>query len=184
MRHSLLRIVLGTLLTAPLAASAADTDDTDDTPEVRIADDGTVVAHLLIDGSPELIKQTIREIQDARFHASVLDLTAQPDGECSLITRTTRGVWRPLEMRTRLCPTAGGWREKLVESADFDAYDTEWDIAADPATGRMRVQLAMKSDIAGAVPDALVRQATISGVKSTFATLLKQLLGKQEAGQR
>lgn len=180
MRHRLLPLLLGSMLTAPLAALA----DPSDTPEVRVADDGTVVAHLLIDGSPELIKQTIREIQDARFHASVLDLTAKPDGDCSLITRTTRGVWRPLEMRTRLCPTAGGWREKLIESTDFDAYDTEWDIAADPASGRMRVQLAMKSDLAGAVPDALVRQATISGVKSTFATLLKQLLGKQEAGQR
>ena len=99
------------------------------------------------------------------------------DGSCAQVFRKTRGLWSPLELSTRMCPTAKGWREYLVSSEDYDAYNVEWTI--EPTEGGSMVRLSVKSEVNLAVPRAMVRSGIIHDVNTTLEHLLGKLFRKQ-----
>ncbi|MCB9663031.1 MAG: hypothetical protein H6732_02885 [Alphaproteobacteria bacterium] len=145
-------------------------------PQVEIAADGSVVGRILLDATPAQVSGVIPSLNDPANSSSVLDVRLVPDGECTGIFRTTRGLWSPLTMRTRLCPTAKGWREYLVESEDYDAYDVEWTVSPADA-GRTEVRMVVRSEVNLAVPSAIVRGKTVVGVRESFAALVRRLFG-------
>lgn len=146
----------------------------DDKPRITVEDDGTVVARMMIDAPPSQVRQFIPEVQ-AKPGGNVLSTTRVADGRCFKIDRRTKGLWNPLEMKTRLCPTDTGWRENLVSSDDFNAYSTEWSVSEDH--GQSSVQVKVRSEVNLLVPTALVRTGTIQGLHDSFASLLRKLLG-------
>lgn len=160
-------------LFSPWVASAGE-------PQISVSSDGTIVARMLIDAPSQQVVATIPELQDASLSKSVFEMKKVPDGKCSSIFRKTRGLWSPLEMNTRICPTAKGWREYLVSSEDYDAYDVEWIVQ--PTDGGSDVMLSVRSEINLAVPTSLVQSGIISDVNLTFKHLLGKLFqGKQSA---
>jgi hypothetical protein len=149
--------------------------------QVRVAEDGSVVGRMVIDASEQEIRAAIPELQEAGHSSSVLEARIVKDGSCSSVFRKTRGLIRPLEMQTRFCPTTTGWRESLVSSADFNAYETEWVVRPQPGGGTS-VQLRVVSGVNLMVPEALVRSSTVSGVRESLASLIQRLLerGRKE----
>lgn len=173
--HALLRTAaLGALLSAPAAAGEG--------PRVNVEDDGTIIARMVLDAPADQVKKTIPSLQEAQNSSSVLEMRFTMDGNCRNVDRKTRGLWRPLELRTRFCPTRTGWREHLVESSDFDAYDTEW-VVQDQPDGRSLVELRQRADINLSVPSAMIRSGQVSGVRETFQVLMERLF-KPKAGGR
>jgi hypothetical protein len=146
----------------------------DDKPSVRVQDDGTVVGRLLIDADASHIKKAIPGLQDANASSQVVEARMVPNGSCNDIFRKTRGLWRPLEMQTRFCPTTTGWREFLVQSSDFNAYETEW-VLRPSAGGGTQVQLKVVSDVNLMVPTSAVRSSTVASVHETLKTLLDRV---------
>lgn len=145
-----------------------------DSPDVRVEDDGTVVARLMVEAPAADVKRAIAAVQREAFD-NVLELRFQPDGACQSVFRKTRGLWSPLTMKTKLCPTQQGWREKLVQSDDYTDYQTEW-VVRDNTDGATEMQLSVRTSVNLAVPGSLLRQGTISGMRRTFAEVLQQLV--------
>ena len=144
-------------------------------PQVEVADDGAVIARLKVDAGEQQVRATIPTLQATGVNSNVLSVSASPDGSCTAYSRTTRGLMRPLELRTRFCPTSTGWREWLVSSNDFTAYEAEWTIK--PSTdGGSQVQLRVKSDVNLMVPESLLRSGTIQGVRETLDALVRKLV--------
>jgi hypothetical protein len=145
-------------------------------PQISVGPDGTVVASMMVDATEATVKTTIPDVlQASKGFKNVLDVQITPDGTCRKVFRRTTGLWQPLEMYTRLCPTSQGWRERLVQSDDYDAYDVEWSVQ--PKDGRTEVRITVKSEVDLPVPSALVRQGAIGGIHETFAELLRRLVG-------
>lgn len=147
----------------------------EDKPHLEVTDDGRIVARMLLDAPERLVRDTIPSLQDATLSSSVLELRVTSEGTCRQIARKTRGLWSPLEMTTRMCPTPEGWREWLVDSEDYDAYTVEWTVT--PREGRTFVELAVRSDVNLAVPEVMMRRAKMNGVEETFLALIEKLLG-------
>lgn len=165
------------LLLALALSSAAHAGDA---PEVSVQDDGTVVGRVLVDAPSDQVRAVIPQLQsDASASTSVLSVSVHPDADCQAIFRQTRGLWSPFEMRTRLCPTSKGWRETLVQSDDYDAYEVEWTLEPQ-GTGTL-VSMKVKSEIALSVPTSLVRSGQVTGVNESFKALLQRLFAKKSA---
>jgi hypothetical protein len=141
---------------------------------VHVRDDGAVIGRLLIDAEADQIRAAIPGMQDANGSSNVLEAKVVPNGLCRNIFRKTKGLWRPLEMNTQFCPTTSGWREFLVESSDFNAYETEWVLRPQPGGGT-QVQLRVVSDVNLTLPAGMVRDSTVQSVRETLATLLERV---------
>lgn len=143
-------------------------------PTITVADDGSIVARIEIAAPESSIRAAIPELQKAGMNSNVLSVTARPEGACTALDRTTRGLWRPLELRTRFCPSSTGFSERLVASEDFTRYEADWTLR--PITsGTTSVQLRVRSDVNLMVPSSLLQTGTMDGVRETLQALLRRL---------
>lgn len=157
------------VLALTLAASPALAGE----PNIEVTDDGAIVARVLVDATEHQVRATIPELQDAELSKSVFQVDMTPDRGCHAIFRQTRGLWKPFEMRTRLCPTDTGWRESLVSSEDWDAYDVEW--VVEPRTKGTMLSLKLKSNLSFSVPGAIMRRSQVNGLEEMIAALTDKL---------
>jgi hypothetical protein len=149
------------------AALAAD-------PTITVADDGSIVARLDIAAPEASVRAAIPELQRAGVNSNVLAVTARPEGACTAFDRTTRGLWRPLQLRTRFCPSSTGYSERLVASEDFTRYEADWTLRP-ISSNATSVQLRVRSDVNLMVPTSLLQTGTMDGVRETFQALLRRL---------
>lgn len=147
------------------------------TPNVTVTKDGEVVGRILLEESAESVHEAIGVVSQDDSSPSIIDQTITTEGSCQSIFRRTKGLWNPLEMKTRLCPTASGWSEKLVQSDDFNAYHSEWRISS--VNGSTTVELRVRSDVNLNVPSGLLNQGTANGIKHAIGQLL-EVLGKNK----
>lgn len=172
-----LRAVLLTLLTWSAPALAGD-----DASEVHVGADGSIVGRMVLDLPESVVRAAIPKLNEPGWSSDVLSAELTPDGPCTGISRSTKGLWSPLKMKTRFCPTPRGWREYLVESDDYHAYEVEWTVV--PAGARTEVRLTVKSDVNLAVPKFMVQSRSVSAVEETFKALLDTILGKGRKQQK
>lgn len=165
-------IALLLLTGAPRIAAAGEK------PAYTVQSDGWIVGRMVIDAPASDVRQAIPVVaNDAEAYTNVLAVRETPDGDCRRIDRTTRGLLQPLTMRTRWCPTPKGWREYLVQSDDYTAYDVEWTVEARGAQSEVAVRV--RSDVNLMVPSSLVRSGTLQALDEGFAALVKRLLGRR-----
>jgi DNA-binding transcriptional regulator YdaS (Cro superfamily) len=165
--RSLTLLVAALLSLAPVAARAGE-------PSVEVASDGSVVARVQLPASEAEVRALIPSLQAAGVNSNVLDVVQTPEGGCTAIHRTTRGLYRPLQLRTRFCPSASGWTERLVQSADFTAYEADWTLRP-LSDGGTQVQLRVRSDINLMVPASLLQTGTMQGVRETIDALIRKI---------
>ena len=164
--------MLTTLLLALFTSSAHAGD-----PVVQVEDSGVVVGRIVVDAPRDQVLTEVPNMSASTNDPAVLSVSFTPDGPCRNYLRKTKGLWSPLQMQTRLCPTATGWREFLTQSDDFDAYTVEWNLS-DRGNGTT-VELRVHSDPNIAVPAALVRQNMVGSVRGTLLDLLQRMVSKQ-----
>lgn len=143
-------------------------------PEVRVQEDGSVVARVLVPAPEARVRAVIPELQGEGVNSNVLKVRRTTEGPCESIQRETRGLYRPLQLQTRFCPTATGWRERLVTPGDFTAYEADWTLRP-LADGQTGVELRVMSEVNLMVPRSLQTTGTINGVKETIKALLARL---------
>lgn len=151
-------------------------------PSVTVDQSGSVVVGRTLLAAPSAqVKKAIQQVSAAEMSSpSVLDVTKIRDGACEQITRKTRGVFSPLVMNTRRCPTQTGWREFLVQSDDFNAYEMNW-VVREGVAGGTQVELHVKTELSLGVPQSLVNAAGVKSVRQTLEDVLRNLLaGKSE----
>jgi hypothetical protein len=145
-------------------------------PTVEVATDGSVVGRVVVEAPESAVRAAIPELQASGVNSNVLSVVQTRDGSCTAIQRSTRGLYRPLQLSTRFCPTAQGWREWLVSSEDFTAYEAEWTLV--PTADGTTVQFRVKSGVNLMVPQSMLTSGTVSGVKETFEALLRKLTSR------
>jgi hypothetical protein len=137
-------------------------------PSVRQEGDTVVVVAVASAPAADVRRVLADPRQVRELFPDVLEeqLEAEPGG-CVRVQRRTRGLLRPFELFTRRCPTAGGFREELITSDDFEAYASEWVVALDDAgvtTVEYRVRTTLDAPIPSTTVTAAVRQAAVRAV--------------------
>lgn len=145
-------------------------------PVVTVDPNGTVVGVVVVPAGEAAVRAFLADVKtEAALSPSLREVRIEPengdaqDGACVRLRKKTRGLLRPFELVTRRCPTETGWREELVESADFASYALEWRLAA--AEGGTRVEYRVTTTLTGPFPAAAVS----AGVVDATATALVNL---------
>lgn len=150
-------------------------------PTVQVRDDGTIIAEVLLPADEASVRAVLADPrQTASLTPDVLGARAQAaQNDCVDITRQTRGVFRALEIRSRRCPTAHGWREQLVESEDFNSYELEWELS--PSNGGTRVVYRFRTEVNIAVPTSIIQSQAARSARMTLLELARRVLTGQTA---
>lgn len=149
------------LLAAALSAAVAA-----DGPAPRI-EDGWVVASMTVDAPLDVVRDAIPWAQhDPSNQSAILAVEARVEGRCHDLQRTTRGLWHPFTLHTRMCPTKHGWAEELLEKGDYDRYRSRWTLTA--VDGGTRIDLRSTYSLSTILPDALVASVSKGGVRDAL----------------
>ena len=163
----MLRALLVPLLFASSLAIAGD-DAT-----VSVDDRGHVIARIQVPATTTEVRALLADTEGrlAQLSPDTLSVKSTPDGDCEMVERRTRGIFRPFAFRAKRCPTERGWEETLVESGDFTAYEAEWELE-EQEDGTTEVVYRIQTEINAPVPSSLVR----SNLKTAAGNMLKQLV--------
>jgi hypothetical protein len=140
-------------------------------PHISVDSEGRVVARATIDATESAIRGVLADTTGryAALSSDVLSVESVQSGRCEDVTRSTRGLFRPLRFRSMRCPTNDGFTEVLIESRDFSRYSSEWALnATDEGT---EVVYVIDTDVNAPVPDVLVKRS----VKQAATELMTKL---------
>lgn len=142
-----------------------------DAPAVTVEADGTVVGVALVAASADAVRALLGDVErEASLSPMIRDvLVVGAEGRCAKVRKHTRGLLRPFELVALRCPTTTGWREALVESADFTEYATEWRVA--PADAGTRVEYRVRAGLRLAFPAAAVRAGMVDATRTSLENL-------------
>ncbi len=97
------------------------------------------------------------------------------DGACERLRLTVRGLFSPFVVDTRRCRTAKGYRETMIASDDFEAYDVIWDI--EPAGEHSMISFRAKNVLSISIPEGLQIRESKKVMAKTVKNLAKALRG-------
>ena len=154
-----------------LSALAAEPFTTNDT-------NGTVSVACVVGASPTELRALIADPQSAlSLTPEVLSVKTLSKGECLTLGVTVKGAWDPLTYTSQRCPTATGYKYKLLQSADITVYEAEWKFDPLPEGGT-KVTYNLKTEIDLLVPQALVHKGVIDSAKETIRQLMAKVARK------
>lgn len=137
----------------------------------------SVEASRHVGATPEAVRAALADPEAALGrNPDVRSVTVAPaEGECATVLVTTRGVTAPFTYRALRCPTTDGFREVLVESADFAVNETIWAVSAAP--GGARVTLRVTTEPRLTVPEWVLRRAVAASAEATVDSVARALAG-------
>lgn len=145
--------------------------------ETHITAGGEIVASLRLSAKPAAVREVLASAERSHGLApTTVSAKATADGPCERVKLKTRGLFTPFELETRRCPTARGFRETLVASADFAEYWNEWIL--EDVDGGTRVVFRTRTVPKVAVPEALI-QTEARRVIVRLLTNLKAAVGTE-----
>ncbi|MFT4623441.1 MAG: ribosome-associated toxin RatA of RatAB toxin-antitoxin module [Myxococcota bacterium] len=152
----------------PSLATAADNE-----VAVTIDDRGHVVARIQVPASSDEVRALLADTGGrlAALSTDTLSVTTTQDGNCEMVDRKTRGIFRPFAFRAKRCPTENGWQETLVQSDDFTAYESEWQVG-ESSEGTTEVVYRIQTEINAPVPNSIVR----TNLKTAAGNMLRSLV--------
>jgi len=93
---------------------------------------------------------------------------------CQSIRTTVDNPIASISYDAEVCPIAGGWRTRLVQSDDLQAFESTWKLSA-AEDGKTTVQYDVRTIPDIPVPQFVVDRATRSSVHSMLVKLRKHL---------
>jgi hypothetical protein len=143
-------------------------------PEVHVDGEGRVVAVVTVQATPERVRTILADTAGAlkELSPNTLSVEVTPDGPCERVNRQTRGIFQPLTLRSKRCPTADGWEETLMESDDFEHYEALWRVRSTESGTEVTYRIA--TVLTAPVPQLLVRQ----NLKQAAGTILQGLVAR------
>jgi len=154
------------LLTLALSAQAE--------PEVRVEPDGEVVGVTVIEATPADVRNVLASASTiGELSPDVLDVTTEAEGRCVRVDRKTKGLFRPLRLFARRCPTQRGWREELIEPGDFATYSSEWIVVPDGNGTRVEYRVETTLDLP--VPGSAVRAGLVRSTRTMLQNLIRRV---------
>jgi hypothetical protein len=119
-----------------------------------VTSDGFVLIAVERPGDGSALEQRIAVPTEAlAIHQGMKAFQAQPVGECHEIEIQIQRDGTEHSTRTRRCPTAEGWSEKLIESSLYEHYEVYWTFYREE--GLTQLQWELKARIPGVAPIVL-----------------------------
>jgi hypothetical protein len=142
-------------------------------PEVRAHADGAVTGELFVAAPADRVRALIDgPVVQGDLSPDVYSVVATPDGPCRQLVTSTRGLWSPLQVRSRWCPSADGFTETLVQSEDFSVYSNQWTVT--PANGGSQVALRVHASPNLPVPQSVITENTRRSVGALLVRLARE----------
>jgi hypothetical protein len=158
------------LLALTLSAMGAE-------PEVELDPSGTIVGRIVVPADAAEVREVVDDpVACGRLSSDIVSVQSEPaaHSRCVDVTTETKGLFRTLFMRSRRCPTADGWEDRLVQSDDFDAYETRWSLR--PVDGGTEVTVRVHTEVDLPVPSSLVQSRQKKSVGEVLENLVYQVL--------
>lgn len=143
--------------------------------EVEMDAAGVVVGRILVPADAADVREVVGDpVALGRLSPDIVSVTREPSGKCVDVVTETKGLFRTLFMRSRRCPTVDGWEDHLVQSDDFDAYETRWSLRE--VVGGTEVTLRVHTEVDLPVPTSVVQSRQKKSVGEVLENLLYQVL--------
>lgn len=144
-------------------------------PTVEVKSDGTVVFVTSVPASEASVRAVLVDTAGslASLFPEVLSVEIQKDGTCEKVHRRTQGMFRPLDLISRRCPTERGWHEELAEVGDFEAYSAEWIVT--PEASGTRIEYHARTRIDLPVPQSMVDESVKKAGLRALSNLVARL---------
>lgn len=136
---------------------------------------GLVTATTVVPDSQAAVLAALRDPeQAAALPPEVLGVSTLTRGDCVTMSVTVKGAWDPLKYTTQRCPTAKGYKYKLLKSDTLTAYEAEWSLAPD-VSGGTHVTYQVRTELNMPVPKMLVRKGMLQSAKDTIVALVRKV---------
>ncbi len=144
-------------------------------PTFEVLPDGTIEARMHFDATVDELRAVISNPKVRQdLSSDVYSVDVKPEGRCSKLQISTRGMFRPLAVLSVFCPTDSGFKESLVSSSDFTHYEQEWSFT--PRANGTDVVFRTHSVPNLPVPTAVLNNSTQSSVSDMFGKLVVRLV--------
>lgn len=146
-----------------------------DEPSAELTADGRVVGRMIVPApAPDVRAAVESPIETGALSPEVMsvDLVETDDAGCEVLQTSTRGLFRPLTYRSRRCRTEGGWRDELLESEDFSAYEAEW--VLEEVDGGTAVTVSIQTELNLPIPRGMIEKRQ----RKTVIEILDNLAAK------
>lgn len=110
-------------------------------------------------------------------HVEVIPLS----NGCVQLEVTQRGIRRDLTYTSHRCPTADGWRSRMVSSEDFERHDIRWSFQ--PNGGHTRVMIVVDVQLKTLIPRWMVDRFVGNALETTLETMTT-ILDERSQAQR
>lgn len=159
-RRSLVAVAMTAVVALAVGVTVARADDGDtERVTTKVTPKGEVVAQLKVAAKPARVRELLSNAERSHSLApTTVAAKATPDGNCERVKLKTRGLIQPLEIETRRCPTASGFKETMVTSKDFVEYYNEWQVQ-ESGEGSL-VVFTSRTVPNMAIPEALLHSET------------------------
>ncbi len=160
------------VLLAPFAAYAQE-------PVGSMDDAGVASVSVVLPQSEAEVRAALADPEVAALlPPEVLAVRTLSSGRCVTLGVTVKGAWDPLQYTTQRCPTADGFRYKLLQSDSITAYSAEWSLAPHVGGGT-EVTYRVSTEVDLPVPRALVRKNVLVSARDTVLALVRQLTSRR-----
>jgi len=141
--------------------------------DVQMDAAGVIVGRILVPAPAADVREVVGDpVALGALSPDVVSVTPQASGKCLDVVTETRGLFSTLFMKSRRCPTVDGWEDHLVQSDDFDAYETKWSLRE--VDGGTEVTVRAYTEVDLPVPTSVVQ----SRQKKSLGEVLENLLYK------
>lgn len=110
----------------------------------------------------------------AALPPEVLSVETLGAGRCVTLGVTVKGAWDPLHYTAERCPTAKGFKYRLLQSESITSYEAEWSLT--PHTGGgTEVTYRVRTEVDLPVPRAMIRKGVLASARHTVVALVRKL---------
>lgn len=172
---SIVAVGFGLLLSlAPRSAAADDAAGTGPAKiSTQVTAKGEVVVSVKVTSKTAAVREVLASAERShKLAPTTVSSHATQDGKCEKVKLSVRGLVTPFQLETRRCPTAKGFLETLVSSADFVEYRNEWELKDLGAEGTL-ITFKARTLPNVQVPESLILMET----KRVLTRLMKNLVG-------
>ncbi len=165
---------------AGLSLSAGALAQTPNEPLVQTEEPGTIITRTLVPATEAEVRAILDDPYTfVGFTPDVQSMDVQARGRCKQLSFVSRGLFEPLHYSTQRCPSAGGWRETLLESDSFTRYDA--DIQLLPVAGGTHIIYRLSVGIDLPVPDLVISKNVKRSARLTMQAVRDLILRRAPA---
>lgn len=144
-------------------------------PAAFMDDAGVAHASAVVPQTEAQVRAALSDPESAALlPPEVLAVRTVAGGACVTLGVTVKGAWDPLTFTTMRCPTAGGFKYRLLKSESITAYEAEWTLSPHPGGGTA-VDYRLRTEVGLPLPRALVRRGVLESAKETVLALVRRV---------